>query len=197
MKIRIIYHSKYGQTRKIAHRIVQTVTSAGHTARAIHVEAIDEPHCLKSYDAVVFGAPIYAERHSRLVANLIQGHREELSKQVTGFFSVSVSASGNEQQRADATQCMEQFLENIHWQPELKTIFAGGLPWRDYNWFTRWLMKRIVRKAGGDTDTSENREYTDWNAVDDFANQIASRLDAIQHRTRDPGDSIVSRALID
>ena len=31
------------------------------------------------------------------------------------------------------------------------------------------VMRFIVKSAGGDTDTSRDREYTDWDAVDRFA----------------------------
>jgi menaquinone-dependent protoporphyrinogen oxidase len=33
-------------------------------------------------------------------------------------------------------------------------------------------MKRIVQKAGGDTDTSRDYEYTDWNDRRAFAEQF-------------------------
>jgi len=37
-------------------------------------------------------------------------------------------------------------------------------------------MKRIARKSGGDTDTSRDYEYTDWAAVDDFAQRFVTDL---------------------
>lgn len=177
--IRIIYHSNYGQTRKIAHRIADSLTDAGHTARALNVMSIDESHFLDHCDAMIFGAPIYSEKHSVALGKLIALHREKLKKIVTAFFSVSLAASGNQQQRTEASQCMDQFLDELHWKPDHKTIFAGGLPWREYNWFVRWTMKRVVKKAGGDTDTSKNQEYTDWEAVDEFSNQILQRLETM------------------
>jgi menaquinone-dependent protoporphyrinogen oxidase len=37
-------------------------------------------------------------------------------------------------------------------------------------------MKRIVASAGGDTDTSKDYEYTDWNDVRNFADVFGRRV---------------------
>jgi len=40
-------------------------------------------------------------------------------------------------------------------------------------------MKRIVAKAGGDTDTSRDYMYTDWNDLRAFADDFRRRLKAV------------------
>ena len=40
------------------------------------------------------------------------------------------------------------------------------------------MMKLIVAHAGGETDASRDYEYTDWAAVDRFAEAFAERLQA-------------------
>jgi menaquinone-dependent protoporphyrinogen oxidase len=57
-------------------------------------------------------------------------------------------------------------------------VVAGALPYTRYNRLTRWAMKRIVTKAHGDTDTSRDYEYTDWNDVRQFARDFAGALNA-------------------
>ncbi len=37
-------------------------------------------------------------------------------------------------------------------------------------------MKRIAAKAGGDTDTTRDYEYTDWSAVNKFALDFSKNL---------------------
>ena len=37
-------------------------------------------------------------------------------------------------------------------------------------------MKRIVQSGGGDIDTSRNHEYTNWQAVEEFAKEIAEEI---------------------
>ena len=41
-----------------------------------------------------------------------------------------------------------------------------------YGWFKRRVMRAIVKREGGDTDMSHDYEYTDWNAVDQFARDV-------------------------
>jgi menaquinone-dependent protoporphyrinogen oxidase len=62
-----------------------------------------------------------------------------------------------------------RFLEETGWRPVETKMVAGALPYSRYNWLKRWMMKRIVRKAGGDTDTARDYEYTDWDDVRAFA----------------------------
>jgi len=64
------------------------------------------------------------------------------------------------------------------WTPQHVANFAGALPYRKYPWPLRLMMRFIVSRAGGDTDTSRDYEYTDWNAVDRFAAEFAGRLSA-------------------
>ena len=54
-------------------------------------------------------------------------------------------------------------------------VVAGALQYTKYNWFIRWVMRRIVSRAGGDTDTSRDYEYTDWKDLELFAHEFASR----------------------
>ena len=59
-------------------------------------------------------------------------------------------------------------------------MVAGALPYTRYGWIKRMMMRRIVAKAGGDTDTSRDYEYTDWNDLRvssrDFAELTAKRF---------------------
>ncbi|HEX8109696.1 MAG TPA: hypothetical protein VF516_18320, partial [Kofleriaceae bacterium] len=53
---------------------------------------------------------------------------------------------------------------------------AGGLPYRSYHWFLRFVMKLISRSAGHSTDTRRDHEYTDWARVQQLAADIARDL---------------------
>ena len=53
---------------------------------------------------------------------------------------------------------------------------AGALPYTQYNWLTRWMMRRIVARAHGDVDTSRDYEYTDWEDLRSFAGEFARRI---------------------
>jgi menaquinone-dependent protoporphyrinogen oxidase len=173
MNMLIVYYSKYGQTEAIAERIANVLTASQHGVRIIDAEEAQSLASIEAYDIVILGSPIYTERHSDLLKRFIKQHLAELDRKQAAFFSVSLSAAGDANQRREATSCMQSFLDSCNWQPGTTTTFAGALPYRKYNWFVRWLMKRIVRKAGGDTDTSRDYEYPDWNEVENFARSFA------------------------
>ena len=71
---------------------------------------------------------------------------------------------------------VDRFFAATEWRPTVIKPVAGALLYTHYNWIKRWVMKRIVRKAGGDTDTSRDYEYTDWNDLRKFAEQFAQRV---------------------
>jgi menaquinone-dependent protoporphyrinogen oxidase len=60
--------------------------------------------------------------------------------------------------------------------------FAGRLAYTQYGFVKRQLMKWIARKEGGATDASHDWEYTDWDAVDRFADALAAQVTATPER---------------
>jgi menaquinone-dependent protoporphyrinogen oxidase len=54
---------------------------------------------------------------------------------------------------------------------------AGAVLYTQYPWLKKWMMKRIVGKAGGGTDTTRDYEYTDWNDLRRFANEFVGQLE--------------------
>jgi menaquinone-dependent protoporphyrinogen IX oxidase len=71
----------------------------------------------------------------------------------------------------------------------VKFVFAGALAYSKYNFLVKWWMKRIAKKSGGETDTSKDYEYTNWNDVsrfaEDFSNKILGNLSRKESQTRD------------
>lgn len=174
MNALIVYFSKYGQTEAIANRIADFLRRKGNEAIVVNVMEALSLDNIDSSDAVILGSPIYTSMHSKQLKQFIHTHLRELRTKHSAFFSVSLSAAGSDSQLNEATNCMNSYLDSCQWSPDSTTVFAGALPYRQYNIFVRWLMKRIVRKAGGDTDTSRNYEYTDWSRVEAFAEQFMS-----------------------
>ena len=53
---------------------------------------------------------------------------------------------------------------------------AGALQYREYDFFTRTLMRLLMRHEGHPTDTSQDYDYTDWDAVEKLGDDFARRL---------------------
>ena len=70
------------------------------------------------------------------------------------------------------------FSEATGGHPRRSRLLAR-FPDTRYNWLKRWMMRRIVAKAGGDTDTSRDYEYTDWEALRVFCEQFAKSITVV------------------
>ena len=177
MKLLIVYVSREGQTEKIAGRIAEFATRMGVNAK-VHDAAKFPSDSIRNCDAVIFGAPVYFGRHPKAAVRFIASHRDQLQKLPTAFFSVSLSGAGKApRQQKNAQRCIGEFLDRTAWEPRLCQSIAGALLYRKYGFFKRSLMKWVVSREGGDTDTSQDYEYTDWEQVQRFAESFIESID--------------------
>lgn len=90
------------------------------------------------------------------------------------FFSVSLSAAEDSAESRAATQrCIDEFCAQTGWTPSRTERVAGCLQYREYDVFTRQLMRLLMRHQGHPTDASQDYDYTDWDAVDRLGRDIA------------------------
>ena len=183
-RILIAFDTTEGQPQKIAQYMGDAVSRSGHDAQVIDIRRPPSDLSVDGFDAILVGASIHLGKHSRRLVKFVRRHKVGLGAVPTGFFSVSLSAAGKEKQKADADRCLNEFLQQVDWSPTTKTTFAGGLAYRKYGLLKRWIMKRIARDAGGDTDTSKNHEHTDWQAVDGFVTEFLGHAEPHQARER-------------
>lgn len=172
-RVLVVHFSYDGQTAKIARRIVETLRECGLEATLADGASGKADREIDRHDAVVVGAAVRIGRHHPKAEALVRGHLPRLSRHAGAFFSVSLTAAGNEKQRYDADRLVRQFLARTGWRPHHTATFAGALCYREYNFLLRLVMRFIASKAGGDTDTSRDYVYTDWAAVDAFARAFA------------------------
>lgn len=173
----ILYDTTEGQTARIARRMADVAADAGHRADARDLRQLPGDLPLDRFDGVILGASIHRGSHSRQATRFVRDHRSQLESVPSAFFSVSLSAAGaTERQQHNARRCLDDFLRQVGWTPALTATFAGALLYREYGFLKRLLMKWIVSREGGDTDTSRNYEYTDWNRVADFTRQFLRQL---------------------
>jgi menaquinone-dependent protoporphyrinogen oxidase len=169
----VLFESHHGQTAKIAARVAAALGAAGVEARALPLRELGDAPI--AADLVVLGSPVRAGRHLPRVVRFARAHRAELERRPAAFFSVSLARSRG---TAEADGYVADFLRDTGWSPLRTATFAGGLPYRRFNFLLRWIMKAISKSQGGDTDTSRDHEYTDWADVDRFARGLAAALPA-------------------
>lgn len=170
--VHIVYDSYDGQSEKIAHAMADVVRCLGHHATEENVEVMHGHIITSLCDAIIIGGPIHAGTHSKALREFVETNLAQLQMIPSAFFSVSLSAAGGESQRDDAQRCLETFLEQTQFKPLSTATLAGAVQYRKYGFFKRFLLQRIVGMAGGETDTSKNYEYTNWNEVSQFVERF-------------------------
>ena len=176
MKALIAYTTDKGHTRKVADRISEALRGQGHTAQVVDLNRGHEGVYPQGFDVVFLGSPIIIGGYSRALRRFVQEHRAALTRIPTAFFSVGLAvASLTSDGRAQTMEVVERFMQKTAWHPRRVELVAGALPYSKYNFLVRFIMRNIAAKEGGDTDTSRDYEYTDWEAVDRFATEFASR----------------------
>ena len=176
--ILVVYDTTEGQTRKIAQHVVDLIAREGRTVQLYDIQALPPRFSFAGAAGVMLGASIHMGKHSPRLAGFVRQYKTELEAQPTAFFSVSLYAAGSAKEHDDAVRYVEEFLEQAKWKPAMKTEFAGGLMYREYSLLKRWMIAKIAKDSGLDADTSQNYEYTDWQAVEQFAREFLASLPA-------------------
>ncbi len=172
-RILLLYASIEGQTALIAERIAQTLRKRGHS---VDLAPAATQADFAGYDGVIIGASIHYGHHPASLRAFVRRQRDALSARHNAFFSVSLSAGGPRPKPLAAQRYIDKFLRRTAWQPQLVASFAGAVKYSVYGPIKRRVMIVFVGLGGGETDTSRDYEYTDWEAVERFADAYAERL---------------------
>lgn len=167
----LLYHSGYGHTRKITERICDRLVRAGQQALAAPLE--DPGADPADFDRIVIGASIRNGKHKPPVHDFINNNLELLRSRPSAFFSVNLVARKPEKNTPETNPYMKAFLEKCPWKPDLAGVFAGNLNYRRYTFMDRNIIRFIMWLTRGPTAPDTNREFTNWDEVDRFADRVA------------------------
>lgn len=129
---------------------------------------------LTSFDTIVIGASIRYGRHQPEVSAFIEQQQAVLEQKANGFFSVNVVARKPNKSSPQTNPYLRKFLRRMRWQPKLLAVFAGRLDYPSYSWLDRNVIRFIMLLTGGPTDPATSVEFTDWQQVAEFAEQIGA-----------------------
>lgn len=167
--ILIVYGTTEGQTRKIAQHIGGLIRTMGHNAEVVDSSDVREEFRADGFNAFIVTGSLHQGNHQRSLIHFVKKHRDELKKAPSLFLSVSMSAARNDGNHFDELQkCVDRFTEETEWIPTEWHPVAGALKYVEYDWLKRMIMRSISKAEGGETDTSKDYEYTDWDALDEL-----------------------------
>jgi menaquinone-dependent protoporphyrinogen oxidase len=175
-RVLILYGTTEGHTRRIAHAIGESLVLQGVDVDLIQAGRLDA--LLHRYDGIIVAASVHAGRYQKGVEQWVRTHQHEFGARPMAFVSVclAVLQKSDPKVQADLEAVVKRFETTTGWRPPVVKHVAGALLYTQYNIFKRWIMKRIVAKAGGATDVSRDYDYTDWADVRAFAEDFSHRL---------------------
>lgn len=177
MNILILFATKEGQTEKIAHFIAEDFQHHGHQVTTQLGEHLPKDFNTDRFDAAILGGSIHMGKFPGYLKKFIIEHTDWLNQIPTAFFTVCMAIhSNNENERVAARSLGQNFVGKTNWQPNLMETFAGAVKYTQYGFITRMIMQQISKKEGGNTDTSQDHEYTDWESVTKFAEQFLKKM---------------------
>lgn len=171
MKALILFSSRDGQTREIAFYIANQLKEE-RECDVFNIELIQEIDWAQ-YDRVLIGASIRYGHFQPSVGKFVKRHLKALQQRATGFYSVNLTARKPEKRTPQTNAYTRKFLLESPWEPGCCAVFAGALRYPRYGFFDRIMIQLIMRMTKGETDTSKEVEYTDWQQVARFAHEFA------------------------
>ncbi len=174
--ILVVFHTSEGQTARIAEHVAAVLRELGDEVTVHDVAGAPAP---EQYDGVIVADSIHGMHHSKALTRYVRDHVAALNKLPAALFQVSLtSANPDDEHTADAQRLVQELLDRTDFDPDLVGLFAGALVYTQYGWFKRRVMRVIARREDGDTDTSHDHEYTDWQSVEQFARDVHKLVQA-------------------
>jgi menaquinone-dependent protoporphyrinogen oxidase len=183
--IAVFYATREGLSEQIAEHIGSGLFKHGLEVDVRNVRYPTNTD-LSKYAYVVIAASVHAGHHEPEMVKFVKRHLQELKSVPALFLSISLSQAGverataNENERArfdsDVHRMLEAFSSETGWYPDRIIPVAGALRYSKYNFFLRFIMRHIAKKAGAETDTSRDYEYTNWVVLDQCVKDIVKQI---------------------
>lgn len=176
--IGVLYATRDGHTRVVAEHVAAALRARGLAAIVAGVATKERRFVLHELGMVIVAASVHQGEHEKEMVDFVREHHEVLAKLPSAFLSVSLTEATVEDRFLDLTQrekaleevqaALARFFEETGWHPDRVLPVAGAVTYTRYGVLKRFMMKRIVAKMGGPTDTTHDHVLTDWEALDRF-----------------------------
>lgn len=168
-KMLVLYSSREGHTKKIIDRMFQDVTAWQIELHDLHHDMLPSP---EKYDQLLIAASIrYGHFHPNL-NKYIKKHAELLKEKRWSFLAVNLVARKKEKDTPETNPYTRKWLAQTTVKPTMTEVIAGALQYSKYNWWQTLIIQLIMWMTGGDTDKSKDIEFTNWEKVQKFTEQL-------------------------
>lgn len=175
MRLLIVYGTTEGHTRKIAQFLKDEAEKKGINVTLC--DASNEPEPPLFFNGVIICSSIHMQKYQASVSHYVMSYSDKLNAAPSAFCSVSLTAAGDEEKSWEELKTLtNEFLHHTKWAPQFTEYVAGALLYTKYDFFKKYIMRMIAKKAGGSTDTSDDYVYTDWKKLTEFLNAFATEM---------------------
>ena len=161
MKILIAVASKHGSTYEIGRAIKDTLQEAGFSAE---LKPIKQPPILVNYDAAIIGSAVYMGRWLSEAKEFLEDNQDELHKIPVWLFSSGPTGENATEKEGEPFN-LDELMATV--RAVNHRVFVGKLDKQDLGLGEK-IVIRMVKAPTGD--------FRDWQAVSDWANEIALEL---------------------
>ena len=171
---RIFYATREGQTEKVALTLAAHLIGLGAAATTHNLRANVETADLQKADLLLFGASMHAGGLERELVDFINDQAAIITQRPHAFFLVLLSAATADQalREKSLSDAQGKVQQQLSVEFDDMEYIAGALTYSKYSRPVRWIMRRIARQHGEDTDTRRDYEYTDWAEVRTYAERL-------------------------
>lgn len=144
----------------------------GHAAHLVEIRRGTEA-IAASFDLIVIGASIRYGKYRPDVFAFVEANREALERKPSAFFTVNLVARKDGKDTPETNPYVRAFRRRTTWGPREAAVFAGRLDYQKYSLLDRQIIRFIMWLSHGPTDPSTSADFTDWKAVEEFAQRLA------------------------
>lgn len=171
--ILIVYATREGQTEKVSRVMEEHLTGLGVLVK-LHHAGDDFFSEIDNFDFILFGASMHAGGVEQELIDFMVTHKEKIIPKPRAFFLVLLSAATKD------SKLKEEWLNNarnrvgdqIPLSFDHIQMIAGALKYSQYSWPMKLIMRNIAKQAGEDTNIFHDYEYTDWDQVKQYAENL-------------------------
>ncbi|MAV83589.1 MAG: menaquinone-dependent protoporphyrinogen IX dehydrogenase [Gammaproteobacteria bacterium] len=169
-KVLFIHSSVDGHTAKICDHMSKKFDQKFNT-ETIPLEKAQFKD-LESNEVIIIGASIRYGNHRPLLYKFINQNEKILNQRSAYFFTVNAVARRAEKRTIKNNPYVKKFLKKVNWSPKKIGIFPGKIDYPKYKFFDKHMIRLIMYFSGGPTDLNNSYEFTDWQEIDAFAEEI-------------------------
>ncbi len=174
MNVLVIYGTRWGSTVKVAEKIGEVLKEEGCAVNV--VDAKRSPQNVDSYDLIVVGSGMRADKWTNETLNFMEKNAVSLRAKKTALFVSGQMADGGKESREKAKKLyLEKTAEKFGLKPFGLGLFGGFLDFsKSHGLFVDVLVRvnrKKLRKNG--LDTTKVKDTRDWSSIEAWAREIA------------------------